>query len=76
MLRKIVFYTKVGYKLIKKDVINREDYKKEYNKVSRTYSNWLNEMRKFTDKIIKPQYMVKDTRLKILDFACGTDRCS
>lgn len=72
MLKKIVFYTKVGYKLIKKDVINNEDYRKEYNKVSTTYTNWLNEMGQFTDRIIKPEYILKDKKLKILDFACGT----
>lgn len=72
MLKKIVFYTKVGYKLIKKDVINNEDYRKEYNKVSTTYIHWLNEMGQFTDKIINPQYILKDKKLKILDFACGT----
>ena len=72
MLKKILFYTGIGCKLIKKDVINNEDYKEEYNKVSGTYSHWLNEMGKFTDKIIKPEYMSKEDKLKILDFACGT----
>ena len=72
MLKKIMFYTKVGYKLIKKDVINNEDYRREYNKVSTTYDHWLNEMAQFTDKIIKPEYIPKNNKLKILDFACGT----
>ncbi|NMB28132.1 MAG: hypothetical protein GX987_08810, partial [Tissierellia bacterium] len=72
MLKKIVFYTKVGYKLIKKDVINNEDYRKEYNKVSTTYIHWLNEMGQFTDKIINPECILKEGKLKILDFACGT----
>lgn len=72
MLKKIVFYAKVGYKLIKKDVIDNKDYQMEYNKVSSTYSKWLNEMGKYTDKIIKPEYVSKQNKLKILDFACGT----
>ena len=72
MLKKIVFYTEVGYKIIKKDVINSEDYKNEYNKVSRTYDHWLDEMGRFTDQIIKPESMIAGRKLKILDFACGT----
>lgn len=72
MLKKIVFYTEVGYKIIKKDVINSEDYKNEYNKVSRTYDHWLDEMGRFTDQIIKPKSMIAGRKLKILDFACGT----
>ena len=51
MLKKIVFYTKVGCKLLKKDVINKEEYKKEYNKVAKTYSHWLAEMGKFTENL-------------------------
>ncbi len=72
MLKKMVFYAKLGYKLIKKDVIDNNDYRKEYNKVSSTYSRWLNEMGKYTDKIIKPEYAPKNKKLKILDFACGS----
>lgn len=72
MLKKIVFYTRLGYKFIKKDIINKDDYRDEYNKVSETYANWLNEMGQFTDKIINFEYMPKDKTLKILDFACGT----
>lgn len=72
MFKKIVFYVKLGCKLIKKDVINNNDYRKEYNKVSSTYSKWLNEMGKYTDKIIKPEYTPENKKLKILDFACGT----
>lgn len=72
MLKKIVFYTRVGCKLIKKDVINNEHYKIEYDKVSKTYGCWLNEMGKFTEGIIKPEYTLKKNKLKILDFACGT----
>lgn len=72
MFEKLKFYMGTGYKIIKKDVIDNKDYQKEYNKVSSTYSRWLNEMGKHTDKIIKPEYVSKDNRLKILDFACGT----
>lgn len=72
MFKKIAFYTKLGSKLIRKDVIDNNDYRKEYNKVSGTYIKWLNEMGKYTDKIIKPEYAHKEGKLKILDFACGT----
>lgn len=72
MFKKLLFYSKVGYKLFKKDVIDKTDYKNEYNRVSRTYSNWLSVMGPYTDKIIKTEYLSKNNRLKILDFACGT----
>lgn len=72
MLKKIVFYINLGYKLIKKDVIGNKDYQQEYNKVATTYNKWLDEMGKYTDNIIKPEYVSKENKLKILDFACGT----
>lgn len=72
MFKKMIFYTKMGYKLFKGDVIGRDDYKAEYNKASGTYINWINEMGIYTDKIIKPEYVFKKDKLKILDFACGT----
>lgn len=72
MLKKTAFYAKLGSKLIKKDVINSEDYRKEYNKVSTTYTHWLDEMGQFTDKIINLDYVSEVERFKILDFACGT----
>lgn len=72
MLKKILFYINLGLKLLKKDVIDKEDYRDEYNKVSNTYINWVEEMGKFTDKIIKFEYIERDEEIKILDFACGT----
>lgn len=63
---------KLGCKFIKKDVINKEDYRKEYNKVSATYINWLNEIGQFTDRLINSNYIPKEKRIKVLDFACGT----
>lgn len=72
MLNKIVFYTKMGIKLIKKDIINNKDYRKEYNKVSSTYHNWIAKMGRYTDYIIKPEYIRKKQKIKVLDFACGT----
>jgi ubiquinone/menaquinone biosynthesis C-methylase UbiE len=62
----------MGYKLFRKDVIDKIDYKNEYNRVSTTYNNWLSVMGQYTDKIIKSQYLSKNSKLKILDFACGT----
>ncbi|MEW9095354.1 MAG: class I SAM-dependent methyltransferase [Clostridiaceae bacterium] len=72
MINKIRFYSKLGYKLIKKEVVNRDDYKEEYDKVSDTYHYWLKEMGRYTDNIINSKYIEIDKELKILDFACGT----
>ena len=72
MLGKLKFYTRLGLQLIQKDIVNKEDYKNEYNKVSVTYDRWLKEMGKFTDRIINLDYTPKKGGLKILDFACGT----
>ena len=72
MLKKLMFFIKIGYKILKKDVIDSEDYRKEYNSVSKTYDLWLNEMGRFTDEIINFDYVNKDKKLKVLDFACGT----
>lgn len=72
MLKKALFYIKMAYKLLKSDVVGKEDYKAEYNKASSTYINWIDEMGKYTDRIIKPEYAPKKDKLKILDLACGT----
>lgn len=72
MFKEILFYSKIGLKLLKKDKVDKEDYKKDYNEVSDTYIQWLNKMGRFTDMIITDEYMVKDKKIKILDFACGT----
>lgn len=72
MINKIRFYSKLGYKLIKKEVISRDDYKEEYDKVSETYHYWLKEMGRYTDNIIHSKHIEVDKELKILDFACGT----
>lgn len=72
MINKIWFYSKIGYKLIKKEVVSRDEYKEEYDKVSDTYHLWLKEMSRYTDNIIHSKYIETDSGLKILDFACGT----
>lgn len=72
MINKIWFYSKLGYKLIRKEVVSRNDYKEEYDKVSDTYHFWLKEMSRYTDNIIHSKYIETDSELKILDFACGT----
>lgn len=72
MLNKILFYLKVGYKLLKKEVVNKEDYRVEYDKVSDTYDYWLKEMGRYSDNIIHSKHIDTDKELKILDFACGT----
>jgi ubiquinone/menaquinone biosynthesis C-methylase UbiE len=72
MRNKILFYLKLGYKLIKKEVVSKDDYRREYDKVSETYEHWLKEMGRYTDNIINSKYVDRDKELKILDFACGT----
>lgn len=72
MINKILFYIKMGYKILKKEVVSREDYRGEYDKVSDTYDYWLQEMGRYTDNIINSKYIDNDEELKILDFACGT----
>lgn len=72
MINKILFYSKVGYKILKKEVVNKEDYSNEYDIVSETYHHWLKEMGRYTDNIINSKYIDNNEELKILDFACGT----
>ncbi|MEG1257268.1 methyltransferase domain-containing protein [Clostridium sp.] len=72
MINKILFYLKLGYKLLKKEVVSKEDYRVEYDKVSDTYDYWLKEMGTHTDNIIHSKHIDRDKELKILDFACGT----
>lgn len=72
MLSKLMFYTRMGFQLIKSDVVGKEDYRREYDQVSETYEYWLKEMGRYTDHIIHSEYIGMDKELKILDFACGT----
>lgn len=72
MLNKLAFYTKMGYKLLKREVVNKKDYVKEYDKVAETYKYWLREMGKYTDRIINSKHILEIKEPKILDFACGT----
>lgn len=72
MINKILFYSKIGYKLLKKEVVNQDDYRVEYDKISDTYGCWLSEMGRYSDNIINSKYIDMDEELKILDFACGT----
>ena len=65
------------YKIMKKEVVDVADYKASYNDVASTYECWVEKMGKFTDYIIKPQYVCekinnKNEPIKVLDFACGT----
>jgi ubiquinone/menaquinone biosynthesis C-methylase UbiE len=59
-------------KIIKKEVINEEDYKVAYNEVANTYNIWLSKMGKYTDKLINSSFISIDEYNSILDFACGT----
>jgi len=72
MINKMLFYLKIGYKLFKKEVVNQDDYRAEYDKVSDTYNHWLKEMGTHSDNIIHSKYIDPNKELKILDFACGT----
>ncbi len=71
MFKKIRFYMKLAIKLLNKNVVNKEDYKEEYNKVSSTYTHWLDKMGQFTDRIIDEDIHI-NRKVKILDFSCGT----
>lgn len=62
---------KLAIKLLNKNVVNKEDYKEEYNKVSSTYTHWLDKMGQFTDRIIDEDIHI-NRKVKILDFSCGT----
>lgn len=72
MMNKLKLYMKIAAKLFGREVIGNEDYRREYDKVAKTYIYWLQEMGRFTDKIIKPEYITHKKKIKILDFACGT----
>lgn len=72
MFKEIMFYLKIGLKLLRKDIVCKEDYRRDYNQVSDTYVLWLNRMGQFTDRIIADEHMISDKQIKILDFACGT----
>ena len=72
MLNTIRLYAHIGYKLLRGEVVDNWDYRNEYDKVADTYDAWLNEMGKFTNRIIKLGHIKKRNNIKILDFACGT----
>ena len=71
MFKKLIMYLKMIQLFIAKKIVNREDYKKEYDTVSATYGKWLGLMAPNTERIIRPD-MIKGKQLKILDLACGT----
>lgn len=68
MIKSIKFYIKMLMKLIKKDTVSKDDYEKAYDTVSKTYHLWLNQMSRFTDRIIREH----DDGSRLLDLACGT----
>ncbi len=70
MIKSIKFYTRMLLKLLRRDIISKEDYMREYDKVSATYNLWLNAMGRYTDRIIKPELL--NSSKNILDLACGT----
>ncbi len=70
MIKSIKFYIRMLLKLLRRDIISKEDYMREYDKVSATYNLWLNAMGGYTDRIIKPDLL--EGSKKILDLACGT----
>ncbi|MEN1758892.1 methyltransferase domain-containing protein [Anoxynatronum sibiricum] len=76
MIHKSRFYTKMIFKMLKKEVVNQEDYKASYNEVANTYQDWIEQMGKFTDQMIMPAILSNETAgqkpIRVLDFACGT----
>ncbi|SMP72161.1 class I SAM-dependent methyltransferase [Anoxynatronum buryatiense] len=76
MIRKSRFYSKMIFKILKKEVVNQDDYRASYNEVASTYQDWIAQMGRFTDRIIKPAILLNKTTsrvpVRVLDFACGT----
>lgn len=72
MIKTLKFYIKMIYKILKRETVGEEEYRQEYDKVAETYSCWLEEMGKYTNRIINTKYISKIKSPKILDFACGT----
>ncbi|MDW7672082.1 MAG: methyltransferase domain-containing protein [Bacillota bacterium] len=76
MFRKFGFYTRMIFKMLQQEVVNREDYQVSYDDIAHTYPSWTNQMGKFTDKIIAPAMLHSEAfghkTIKVLDFACGT----
>ncbi|NPD89947.1 MAG: methyltransferase domain-containing protein [Asgard group archaeon] len=72
LLKAIRLYTKFIYLFLLGKVIRKNEYKEEYDKVSRTYSRWIERMKKHTDEILRIDLLEKETNTDILDFACGT----
>lgn len=66
------FYFKLLYLSIKGIKVDYDEYKDEYDQIAPTYNIWLNKMGKYTDEILGTDLIKKETKKKILDFACGT----
>ena len=80
LIKNIFSYCKIIWYYFTNKKIKQIDYKDEYDIVSKTYSLWIEKMGKYTDNIIKPQYIIENIKengknkenIEILDFACGT----
>jgi ubiquinone/menaquinone biosynthesis C-methylase UbiE len=59
-------------KMLRKDTISKSDYMEDYNTVSNTYGRWIDKMGQYTDRIIKPDLINNEGKIKLLDLACGT----
>lgn len=73
-LKKINSIFKIlAYYLLNRKISN-QDYKEEYNVTTKNYKFWTDRMGKYTDNIIKLEYLIdnKNDEIKILDFCCGT----
>jgi ubiquinone/menaquinone biosynthesis C-methylase UbiE len=72
LLKSIHLYIKLATLFFKGRIIRKAEYKEEYNEVSKTYSQWIERMKKFTDEILRFDLLKNNKQAKILDFACGT----
>ena len=76
MIRKTRLYTKMIFKMLKKEMVSQADYKAAYNEAASTYQHWIDRMGPFTDRIIQSAFRHHETAgqksIRVLDFACGT----
>jgi len=67
----IYFYIKIAFLYHTGKRISKEDYKKDYDKISKYYDNlWTRNMKKYTLRLVNKLNIKKDS--KVLDLACGT----
>ena len=72
VLKSIQLYFKLFYLFLIGKIIGKEEYKEEYDEVSKTYSRWIERMKKYLDEILRLDFLEDNLQARVLDFACGT----